>query len=376
MLGNTMHCWKSAIFRTLTTLVSTCFFITVTGLAEQRRFKIGISVALTGPAATYGEDTKNVILYSLSRIAGAPIDLVIEDDRCSPKDAAAIAHKLVNIDKVDAVLGPVCTGAVLAAAPIYERSKVLHISPNARSTTLTERTPWTLVANPGNERPVRDLLKYIKTLTDSIAVFTEVTDYCKDLEENISKFAKEFSISLSSYDFQSEKSDLRTDLQKILYTNPPALFLNVQTEASLLNALKIVSELKYQGVILTVYYPGGTSFLAQAGSDAEGIIYSDFRNPLENPGSKISEIFADFVKRYGAPNSNASNFEYTFDLVPAILGAFKSGGTFRDHLLSTTQGFPGVQQTWRFTSRRRLDGVVVVNKIRNSRPEIISQSEG
>ncbi len=80
------------------------------------RLKVGLSVPLTGPNATFGTDLKNIIQYANRVIADNKYDLVIEDDHCDGKSALSVAQKLVHVDRVSAVFFA-CDTAALTAAP-------------------------------------------------------------------------------------------------------------------------------------------------------------------------------------------------------------------------------------------------------------------
>lgn len=91
--------------------------------------KIGVSLPLTGEAASFGEGGKPGAELAAKEINqsgginGRMIELVFEDDKCS-KDGASVFNKLVNIDKVTAIIGSVCSAAVGPGAPIAQKAGV------------------------------------------------------------------------------------------------------------------------------------------------------------------------------------------------------------------------------------------------------------
>jgi branched-chain amino acid transport system substrate-binding protein len=87
--------------------------------------KIAVLAELTGDAATYGTDVKNGVLFANQKYGAGLFELIIEDTKCNGKEAANAAHKVVVIDKVKFVIGFGCSGALLSAAPILERAKVV-----------------------------------------------------------------------------------------------------------------------------------------------------------------------------------------------------------------------------------------------------------
>jgi branched-chain amino acid transport system substrate-binding protein len=65
------------------------------------------------------------------------VQLVSVDDACDTEQAVAAARKLIS-DGVTFVVGHVCSGAAIAAAPLYEAAGVIMMSASATNPRLTE----------------------------------------------------------------------------------------------------------------------------------------------------------------------------------------------------------------------------------------------
>src|SRR3989344_6415480 len=82
-------------------------------------YKIGVMLALTGDAATYGLPEQQAIkiaadeINSKGGINGKKIEIIYEDGKCNPKDGNAAAQKLINVDKVKVIIGGSCSGETL-----------------------------------------------------------------------------------------------------------------------------------------------------------------------------------------------------------------------------------------------------------------------
>ena len=59
------------------------------------------------------------------------------DDACEPKQGPVAANRVVN-SKIGYVVGPVCSGAAIAAAPVYDSEGVVVITPSATAPALTD----------------------------------------------------------------------------------------------------------------------------------------------------------------------------------------------------------------------------------------------
>ena len=90
--------------------------------------KIGVSLPLSGDGASYGQDYRRIYLYANEALTGGRLRLLFEDDRCTGKDAVAVAQKLINVDKVKYVLGVTCDTVFSSVGAIYERAGVTVVS--------------------------------------------------------------------------------------------------------------------------------------------------------------------------------------------------------------------------------------------------------
>ena len=66
-------------------------------------------------------------------INGRKLEVIFEDEKDSPTSAVNAVQKLINVDKVVAIIGPMTSGAALAAAPSANESKILLVTPTATS---------------------------------------------------------------------------------------------------------------------------------------------------------------------------------------------------------------------------------------------------
>lgn len=100
----------------------------------QQTVKIGSVLSVTGPASFLGEpEDKTLRMYvdkinSAGGIAGAKIELVIYDDGGDANKARTFATRLIEDDKVVAMVGGSTTGTTMAMIPVFEEAQVPFIS--------------------------------------------------------------------------------------------------------------------------------------------------------------------------------------------------------------------------------------------------------
>ena len=89
---------------------------------NQTNYPIGLLVPLTGGAASYGQNARRGANLAIQEFAKAHpsihVELKVEDSRGESATGAKAAAKLVDLDKVVAIVGCVTSGVTLAAAPV------------------------------------------------------------------------------------------------------------------------------------------------------------------------------------------------------------------------------------------------------------------
>jgi len=122
------------------------FFLAWIGLGRAAEsIKIGLIYPLSGPIAYDGQSVVNGAKLATEEInkkggllRGRPIELVIEDGQGLPAVSVTAAEKLINRDKVVALMGCYRSSASLAVQAIAEKSKIPMMSVVSSAPKLTE----------------------------------------------------------------------------------------------------------------------------------------------------------------------------------------------------------------------------------------------
>jgi branched-chain amino acid transport system substrate-binding protein len=104
------------------------------GLPASAQIKIGSVLSVTGPASFLGDPEKKTLEIYVNEINakggvnGKKLQLIVYDDGGNPNNARTFATRLVEEDKIDAMVGGSTTGATLAMIPVFEEAKIPFIS--------------------------------------------------------------------------------------------------------------------------------------------------------------------------------------------------------------------------------------------------------
>ena len=104
--------------------------------------RIGLQAPITGQWAYEGEMARNCVqivadqINAKGGVLGRPIEIVLGDDQCSPKQSAVVAQRMLS-EKVVAVIGTYGSSVTEPAATIYERAGLLNIAYGSTAEQLT-----------------------------------------------------------------------------------------------------------------------------------------------------------------------------------------------------------------------------------------------
>jgi branched-chain amino acid transport system substrate-binding protein len=113
------------------------------GKKTENTIKIGQFASLTGNEATFGISSDNGLKLAVEEInksggvLGKSIDLITEDNQGKPSETITIVQKLINKDKVVAIIGEVASSRSKAGAPICQQNKIPMISPASTNPEVT-----------------------------------------------------------------------------------------------------------------------------------------------------------------------------------------------------------------------------------------------
>lgn len=274
----------------------------------QETIKIGVILSLTGPAAPFGipeRDTIKILADKVNAeggINGRTITLVYHDDQTNPTEAARGATKLIQQDKVQAILGATTGSAVLALMPIAAASQVPVLCPcGTISVTSKEHAffPWIFRTSINDEYAVAGALErgVFQMNRKRLAIMFQEDAYGKMTKEFIVKAAKDKATVVTEVSAPLNAMDLTPGAAKVRNANPDVVF--IQTSAPALGAA-FVRGAKQVG--LSVPTVGSMAlnqraFIESAGQSGEGMVIVSLGN-WDDPSPKQKEL-GDLLRKNG-----------------------------------------------------------------------------
>src|ERR1700692_4384641 len=124
----TTHSWGKA--RAVAAFFAAAALMLPTVAKAADPIRVGLSVALTGGVAPIGKQVLTALqiwrddVNANGGLLGRPVELVFYDDQSNPAKVPQLYTKLIDVDKVDLVIGPYATNMVAPAIPIMMQHKM------------------------------------------------------------------------------------------------------------------------------------------------------------------------------------------------------------------------------------------------------------
>ncbi|MDG9695852.1 branched chain amino acid ABC transporter substrate-binding protein LivJ, partial [Streptomyces sp. DH17] len=135
-------------------LLAGCIALAFSNMALAEDIKVAVVGAMSGPVAQYGDqeftgaEQAVADINAKGGIKGNKLQIVKYDDACDPKQAVAVANKVVN-DGIKYVIGHLCSSSTQPASDIYEDEGILMITPAATAPELTARSYQLILRTTG-----------------------------------------------------------------------------------------------------------------------------------------------------------------------------------------------------------------------------------
>lgn len=266
-------------FAAILVLIALCFF-SATGYAKEP-YKIGAVLSVTGAASFLGEPEKNTLIMlkdeinAAGGINGIPVEIIIEDSKSDETQAVLAAKKLLEKDKVLAIIGPSTTGESMALVPIMNNAKTPLVScaAGAGITQPVKDRHWIFKTPQYDTSAVEAIYSHMKKHGISrIGIISIATGFGdagrKALHDEASKYGMTI---LADERYGAKDSDMTTQLTKIKAAGAQAV-INWSVGPGQVVVTKNWSALKMGIPLYQSHGWGSKKYVELAGKAAEGVI--------------------------------------------------------------------------------------------------------
>ncbi len=270
--------------------------------------RIGIWTSLTGASAIEGELIENGARLAAEQwnakggIKGRKIEFVVYDDQSTTEGAVTATTRLIENDKVDAIIGSNLSNAIVATANLIEEAGI----PFVGSGTGTAWTKCgyhyifrgTVVNSFMNEGFVRVAAEEMG-VKNAAFIWVE-TENGQTASADIKEYCQKYNVNLA-YEgtYQSSDTDFTAQVTNTIKANPDGVMLfGLANELSLI--VKQLRQAGYNGYIYMAEAGASVDLIDVAGSAADGIIFTAAYVVPPEPAKATSELMKEMLEAYVA----------------------------------------------------------------------------
>ncbi|HHT9126710.1 MAG TPA: ABC transporter substrate-binding protein [Candidatus Brocadiia bacterium] len=317
---------------------------------EPDEIKIGAILPLTGDATLYGESPKKGIDLAVEQInnkggiKGGKCIVIFEDSKAVPASGVAAFQKLVNVQKVSAIIGDAASSVTLAFAPLAEKNKVVVLSPLSSAPAITNAGDFIFRIVPSDlfGGKVAGYFAVEDQGWRKLAVLFVNNDFGVGLKQVFSKEVESLGGTIvASEAYEQGATDFRTQLLKIKSAIPEAIFLIGYRESPqiLIQAKEIGLKTKFLGTGVLE----DPNVIKVAKDAAEGIYFTQLQYDVTSNEPIVENFVSEFIERY---NSKPDIFAaYGYDAMSVLALAIERSNltpeSIRDQLYKI-RNFKGV----------------------------------
>jgi branched-chain amino acid transport system substrate-binding protein len=334
------------------------------GSAGGDTIRVGEFASLTGGTATFGQSEHNGDVLAINEInaaggvLGKQIDLMTEDDQSKTEDAVASVQKLVNSDRVCAVLGEVASSRSMAGAPICQAAHVPMITPASTNEDVTKKGDYIFRVCFTDLFQGQEMARFAMNSLGKkrAAILTDVKqDYSVGLDDAFKNtYTFNGGIIVSEQSYSSGDKDFHAALTSIKGANPDVIFVpGYYTEVSL-----IVRQARELGIDCPILGGDGWDSPELTKCNEQQFNNTFFSNHFstEDPDTTVQGFIKKYQDEYHAvPDAMAAlGYDAARILVDAMRRAGSTYPTKLKHAIASTKNFPGVT------------GSITIDKYRNA----------
>jgi branched-chain amino acid transport system substrate-binding protein len=298
-------------------LAAGAMFVVSATAQDKEPIKIGFSMALTGPLAANG---KQALLgmkiweeetNGKGGLLGRPVKLIYYDDQSNPSTVPGIYTKLLDVDKVDLVLGPYATNMVAPAVPVVMQKKKTFISLFALDANSEFKYPKYFSVLPTGPKTKPSFTEGFFQVAmqqnpkpTTVALTSEDAEFSRNACEGARVNAKEFGVKIV-YDksFPPGTTDFSPIIRAVQAANPDLVIVCSYPLSSVGIALA-VNEMNYKPKLIGGAMVGlqATVFKSKLGPKLNGIVNYETWVPSDKmmaPAAAFFEKYQDRAKAEG-----------------------------------------------------------------------------
>ncbi len=308
------------------------------GAQAPQPIRVGFSSAMSGPSAITGEGVMWGATMAVDEInakggiMGRKVEVYFGDNKGTPGEAVSAVRKLVDVDKVDVIVGQTHSGACLGSMPIIKELQVPQVTESCSNPKIREMSgkggnEWQFRVNIDDLMMANAFAKYIAKNARTVSIVAQNDDFGRGAATAYDAAFKKSGVKLVSTEFFDRgQSDYRPLLTRLKRSNPESLLLvMLANEGSV-----FMRQYRELGLNQKIYARGSLAtaeFLGQVKDNpsiGDGIVEASYWTATLDP-----EWEQRWLERWKTPvriHGSLAALAFKYAVVPAIEQAIRTTG--------------------------------------------------
>ncbi|MFH1149948.1 MAG: ABC transporter substrate-binding protein [Actinomycetota bacterium] len=328
-------------------------------------YKVGVVLSLSGPAAPLGQAEQRAIELLSKQIAedggidGTELEFLVHDDASDPQKANLAMSRLVDQEKVCAVIGCSTSGSTLAIAPTAD-SRMIPVVAMAAGTQLTQPVKKYLFSvAPSDSLVATRILEYYRDGgVDRIAILHDSNAYGIGGADEVTRRAPAYGITtVARESYGSADTDMTPQLTRIQDTSAQSLLVWGTNPGPAI----IAGNMRQLGMTMPFVGSSGIAnrtFIDLAGAASNGVVFAASKLVLPQTitdrewAAAVNEFGDAYLEEYGIEIDPVA--AHGWDAANMIADALREVGARKAEIHGWIQGleqYPGVDGVFNYSAR-------------------------
>ncbi len=308
--------------------------------------KIAGLVPLTGSGGAFGPNmhkAHQAVVDEVNKaggLLGRQIQLLVEDDQTNPEAGLKAGRKLIDVDKVSAIMSVWASAVGTAVLPLCWENKVMMLAISAADTIADlPHQGYFVRTQPHTVLQAEQFAKFtLDAKAKSLYILMPQTPFTESVIKRITEIVTPRGVKIESLIYDLKKTSFRSEVDQVMKFNPDLLFMGGYQNDNIVMA-KDVFRANFKGKIVGFAFGITPQFVVGAGNEAAENIYGI--EPVPAQGSNAYSRLKKMLGRTDLDTYVAQAYDHASLAILAMAKAKEASGTaIRDNVRKISDG-PG-----------------------------------
>lgn len=289
-------------------------------LTEDKIFRIGATESLTGPAAHYGESTKNGVdlafIEAKDKYPDVNFEIFHADNQFTAKGGVDSYRHLKTENDIQAIITHTSPASV-STQPLANEDGIVQVANSAAAESYSTANDLSFRTTVGTDKEAYVMANYIEeNCNGSIGIFGMNNEIGVSISDSMRKEANDRNIKISFDEmFLLDTVDFRSQILKLKQIEDLNCIFVPSLSSHMVNFLKQSDELSYYPTVMSFRTMDDPTLIENAGDLANGLLFTSTFDPLSD-SDDVKSFIDLYTGEYGSlPNTYSAEGYLSAQLV-------------------------------------------------------------